>query len=899
MAPLSLSQLLDVAIGTPQAGAVNFTALYSLLQAMLGHLGLQDLPAPGRGHSPTPLLGRDQPPEAPPREEGGQGGGPGTESLTPAKDPLQGAVSTPQDASVAADVGQMKTKIEENESSISKDLLEEIGGMKAAQSRMEEDIRMIQETLGMGNLQDAAGQLPALRDQTALDSDVVRPRARPDPAPGRRRLRARGASAPNMDTPHGASSALGLKGPGTQPAPRTSKGTSEGTPQPQPGSLGTQRAPVAPEKGAGASSDKTKTSDARATTLGTQTGTPGIKTTTLGTESGAPDTQTSTPGAQPGSSDTQSTTPGVQPGAPSTQTTTPRVQPGAPSTQTTTPRVQPGSPGIQTTTPGVQPTPPGTQGGGAGLQPSPFRMDSSLSGTEKVPAEALPDALGTQMEVTSPKEGGKALSSPQLAWAGHPAVGTLSLTAQGLEIPLDTDPRATSPSQEPPMPWGSSGSIGVSDRYAETVEALRQIGQLSHLCATLKERVAQLEATKSDHAELEKLRLLFSEGDKESIASVLADLQGRVSSLQGLTSDLQGKNGKIRQLEDALGKLEVAGANWKGDVSDQITLQLGSTLQEVKCKLKELEEQQEMTKATLERLVAKTADELREQLGEPRATVASTGQEQAEVQAECPVCSTDISKQVGQLLQRYEKLQELVDDCMSRQAAGKVVRQLPGRSQDEELLKRIQAAVTQVQGDYEQLNSVTGNLLNDRHQKEKDIEALFRSLERLEKEKASKEDLVLGIDVKADKTALAGKVSRTQFDASMERLNEMIQETLSRVTGQEQGWHQVQRQLSEEMDSKLDRLELGPFRQQLEEHWRSTLEQLKEREPLTEADDAAGMKKQLLAHFHCMSCDRPLSVLVPGPHIVAIPYVPPLPPHLAGRSHTVLEMEQTPQHSHR
>ncbi|CAM9982288.1 unnamed protein product [Bubo scandiacus] len=653
MAPLSLSQLLDVAIGTPQAGAVNFTALYSLLQAMLGHLGLQDLPAPGRGHSPTPLLGRDQPPEAPPREEGGQGGGPGTESLTPAKDPLQGAVSTPQDASVAADVGQMKTKIEENESSISKavalsqdlleeiggmkaaqsrmeedirmiqetlgmavalsqDLLEEIGGMKAAQSRMEEDIRMIQETLGMGNLQDAAGQLPALRDQTALDSDV-----------------------------------------------------------------------------------------------------------------------TSTPGAQPGSSDTQSTTPGVQPGTPSTQSTTPRVQPGAPSTQTTTPRVQPGSP------------------------------------------------------------------------------------------------------------------------------------------------------------------------DKESISSVLADLQGRVSSLQGLTSDLQGKNGKIRQLEDALGKLEVAGANWRGDVSDQITLQLGSTLQEVKRKLKELEEQQEMTKATLERLVAKTADELQEQLGEPRAMVASTGQEQAEVQAACPVCSTDISKQVGQLLQRYEKLQELVDDCMSRQAAGKVVRQLPGRSQDEELLKRIQAAVTQVQGDYEQLNSVTGNLLHDRHQKEKDIEALFRSLERLEKEKANKEDLVLGIDVKADKTALAGKVSRTQFDASMERLNEMIQETLSRVTGQEQGWHQLQRQLSEEMDSKLDRLELGPFRQQLEEHWRSTLEQLKEKEPLTEADDAAGTKKQLLAHFHCMSCDRPLSVLVPGPHIVAIPYMPPLPPHLDGRSHTVLEMEQTPQHSHR
>ena len=42
---------------------------------------------------------------------------------------------------------------------------------------------------------------------------------------------------------------------------------------------------------------------------------------------------------------------------------------------------------------------------------------------------------------------------------------------------------------------------------------------------------------------------------------------------------------------------------------------------------------------------------------------------------------------------------------------------------------------------------------------------------------------------------------------------------------------------------QLDRLELGPFRQQLEEHWKSILEQLKEKAPPTEADDAAGIKK--------------------------------------------------------
>ncbi|KAM9640263.1 glutamine-rich protein 2 isoform 2-T2 [Morphnus guianensis] len=966
MAPLSLSQLLDVAIGTPEVGAVNFTALHSLLQAMLGHLGLQDLPAQEQGHSLTPLLGGDQPAKAHPglekkgdrTEAWAQGTGqqpqePG--ERLPGKEPLQGTASSPQVASVAADVGQMKKKIEANESGISKamalsqDLLEEIGGMKAAQSRMGEDIRTLQETLGLGNLQDAAGRLPGLHDQTTLDSDVKKLKERLSLYPAPEEEGSGGQSAPaephtsDLDTPLGGSSAPGLKAPGTQPVPRTSKGTSGTQPSSQGMHTGMQRAPVTPEKWEGTPSDRTRTSDTNATILETQPVSPGTQTTSPGTQPGSPGTQTTIPGAQPGSPGTQTTIPGAQPGSPGTQTTIPGMQPGSPGTQTTIPGtqrgtpstqtsipgMQPGSPGTQTTIPGtqrgtpstqtsipgmqpgtpstqtsipgMQPAPPGTQGGRARVQPSPPHMEPSLSGTEKVPTEATPGALGTQMDATSPKEGDKALPTTQLAQAGHPAAGTLSLTAQGFEIPLDAYPRAMSPSQEPAVPWGSSGSNSASSRYVETVEALRQIGQLGHLYTALKEQVAQLEATKSDHAELEKLRLLFPEGDQESIASILADLRGQVSSLQGLASDLQGEKGKVRQLEDALGKLGVAGADWKVDGSDQITQQLGSTLQEIKQELKELGEQQEMTKSTLEQLVTKTADQLQEQLDELRAMVEGTGQEQeqAEAQAACPVCSTDTSVQVGQLLQRYEKLQELVDSFMSRQAVGKVVRQLPGRSQDEELLKRIQATVMQVQGDYEKLSSVTGNLLDDRHQKQKDIEALFQSLERLEKEKADKEDLVLGIDVKADKTALAGKVSRTQFDASMERLNEMIQEMLSRVMGQEQGWHQVQRQLSEKMDSKLDRLELGPFQQQLDEHWKTILEQLKEKAPPMEADDAAGIKKQLLAHFHCMSCDRPLSMLVPGPHIVAIPSMPPLAPRLAGHPHTILELEQTQQHSHR
>ncbi|NXV72683.1 QRIC2 protein, partial [Atlantisia rogersi] len=181
-----------------------------------------------------------------------------------------------------------------------------------------------------------------------------------------------------------------------------------------------------------------------------------------------------------------------------------------------------------------------------------------------------------------------------------------------------------------------------------------------------------------------------------------------------------------------------------------------------------------------------------------------------------------------------------------------------------ELLKHLQATLTQVEGDYRELSTVTGNLVGDLRQKDRDIEALFQSLARLEKDKADKEELSLAIDAKADKSALAGKVSHSQFDACVERLTETMQESISQVTGLEQDWLQVQRQLRQELDAKVDRLELGPFRLQLEEHWKNILEQLQK--SLTPgAEDAAGIKKQLPQDFKCLSCDRPVSVLVPGP----------------------------------
>ncbi|XP_053915680.1 glutamine-rich protein 2-like isoform X2 [Cuculus canorus] len=239
------------------------------------------------------------------------------------------------------------------------------------------------------------------------------------------------------------------------------------------------------------------------------------------------------------------------------------------------------------------------------------------------------------------------------------------------------------------------------------------------------------------------------------------------------------------QLEHALGKLQVPGAEGKEDIR--------LLLQELK---QELGEQQQKSQAALEQLVDKSADQLQAQLDELRVVVESL--RQAEGHAAHPICSKDTGTQVEQLLQRYEKLQEQGDSVMCQQAAGKVARQQHEKSQ------------------------------------------------------------------KATKSTAGSQVSRSQFEASMEQLMEIRKKIQSQGMAQEQGLQQVQQQLREVMDSKLDRPELAPVQSQLE-HCNNTLKQLKDIVPQTgTADGAAGMKYPQ-AHSPYLSCDQPLAVTAPGP----------------------------------
>ncbi|XP_062976409.1 glutamine-rich protein 2 [Elgaria multicarinata webbii] len=719
--------------------------------------------------------------------------------------------------------------------------------------------------------------------------------------------------APGAQAPYPGAPGAQPGAPGAYPGAPGAQAPYPGAPGVQPGAPGAQPGAQAPYPGApgaypgapGAQAPYPGAPGAYPGAPGAQAPYPGFYPGAQAPYPGAPGAQALYPGA-PGAQPGVSGAPGAQPGAPGTQPTYLEAQPGVPGAEAG----YPGAPGVQQGVPGDQGVYPGAATGVPGAQPGFPGPPAFYFGAQPGPPDAQADYFG----------------QPVLPWAvppGFAPAASLVLPGAGqLVLPpgpaLGATPPAsplfpsTTPLQDSETP--SSATTLAPARYADTLDALRSLAQLTDLCYTLRDQIGLLDQYKCNHSDLRRLQDFLTDAIYRSLALIPPDLPDKLAAMKSMEEDLKTEKAKLSRIEKVMeGELEAEGADEKVEGAGQINMQIGylrATVQDIEKELKELRAKQDLGKATLEQSVTDTAVYLQEQLDKLRTVIENMMASSstllsmsmpptpepglAQVQGTCAACSLDVSEKVSQLFKRYEQLQDLINNFMLRQAEGKLAKK-PKQHQDEELLSHIQSTILQVQDDCEKLNTTTGNLLEDHRQKQKEISLLFKSLEKLDNKKADKDHIVTEIDVKADKTALAAKVSRTQFDATTEQLHKMMQELLNKMAGQEQDWQKMLDKLLIEMDSKLDRLELDPFRQQLEERWKDIRKQLKQRVPQDLGDEAAGIRRRLLAHFHCISCDRPLEMVVPGPHITTLPAVPGLPAHQSLRPYMVYELEQIRQ----
>ncbi|XP_071667654.1 uncharacterized protein [Patagioenas fasciata] len=200
-------------------------------------------------------------------------------------------------------------------------------------------------------------------------------------------------------------------------------------------------------------------------------------------------------------------------------------------------------------------------------------------GTEPVPRTSKGSPRSQPVSQGMQEETQGTPASPA-KWGGAPSEQT-RMSDASVSMP-EMQPKSSK--QEPDTTWEELElSCTLDSLYqVQLLEFKSHLGHLDYLFGTLMNRVDQLRDTKLNRAELRKLRRLLPGGGQQSMVCILADLQTQassvqtqVSSLQALEWELQHVKQKVRQLEEAFGKLGLAGADGKAGSSDQIPLQLG------------------------------------------------------------------------------------------------------------------------------------------------------------------------------------------------------------------------------------------------------------------------------------------------------------------------------------
>nr|XP_022314961.1 glutamine-rich protein 2-like isoform X3 [Crassostrea virginica] len=219
---------------------------------------------------------------------------------------------------------------------------------------------------------------------------------------------------------------------------------------------------------------------------------------------------------------------------------------------------------------------------------------------------------------------------------------------------------------------------------------------------------------------------------------------------------------------------------------------------------------------------------------------------------------------------------------------------------DSDALSRAQQAILQLQAEVEKLHSTTKDIIEENSNRAQQIESLFQHCDKLQETKADKEYVQMEVDVKADKKSLDNKVNHSLFDSTTNEINKMIKDILDKLAGHEESWNSTIKKFADDIDGKLDRLELDPLKEWLESRLKALNDKLRRQQAQVEwtEDDAAGIRKQLIQRFHCISCDRPVDLVPTGP-VPSLPTTNGLPPTRSPRPYTTFELDQIRQHAKR
>ncbi|XP_063684176.1 glutamine-rich protein 2-like isoform X3 [Bolinopsis microptera] len=246
---------------------------------------------------------------------------------------------------------------------------------------------------------------------------------------------------------------------------------------------------------------------------------------------------------------------------------------------------------------------------------------------------------------------------------------------------------------------------------------------------------------------------------------------------------------------------------------------------------------------------------------------------------------SELNGQIEDIMDRYKILQDSIDNSPK-----------PTAELDSEALNTLKDTIKALKDEQEhhhdQLNKLSDNATqNDLH-----LKTLYSGVDDLREMKADKDFVVLEMEDKADKRVVDHKANRVFVDNHFEKLNSGLESALQRCEGQEAALKHAITQISNDVEGKLDRMELQNVKDFLENRLNKLKAPGPPQPPTNEVDmDAAGMRRRLLK-FHCISCDRPVEVNSGNMLPSTLPVSYGFPGMRSNRPYTTYELELIRQH---
>lgn len=155
----------------------------------------------------------------------------------------------------------------------------------------------------------------------------------------------------------------------------------------------------------------------------------------------------------------------------------------------------------------------------------------------------------------------------------------------------------------------------------------------------------------------------------------------------------------------------------------------------------------------------------------------------------------------------------------------------------------------------ERLQECCDFLLNEKDMQNERIETISGDLENMKSIKADKDDVTVALMDKADFSQVQKKVSVDQFDATKRDLSKNIVELISKLTEKEENWRKMIDELKDLVANKLDKEDVAPLKEFINEKIMKLQDRLKTLTALKEQAEAAGTRSRFIKNLNCISCN--------------------------------------------